>query len=139
MEIAHAELGRLIWEQRYDQYKGTICRDGRTLFLYAVPDDRQDPERKLGRSLEALLAALGDLDAWRLKAAERLVEMYAAWNDNESIQAQALADKFVPESVTALASGELELYFEDGDAFHGHVVVLTVGAEGKVTDVKNAG
>lgn len=86
-----------------------------------------------------------DAAAWDKKArryaAEQLLSCAIEWQDED--EDELCADEFIRririESVNVSQDGEFELYYDDGDIFAGHVIIVSGNMEKGLYDAQFAG
>lgn len=127
----HPVLGELRWDANLSWFK---TKDG--VLSLAVPQDAplDDPAARA----RALLEGASEL---ALFAADELMETYnASWREEgPEVTRTAFAAHLVLEGITVFEDLSAEAYFEDGDLFWGHVVLVSVDPNGRPTDATIAG
>jgi hypothetical protein len=91
------------------------------------PGDDRDDVMAVTASREFILwLRRHELDARQFAAGELLETHNDAWNEDEPISAQTFAERMTLEGVGVDRDGCGSLYYEDGDLFWGHCIVVSV-------------
>lgn len=61
------------------------------------------------------------------------------WNEGEPIDRNAFVSRMTIEAIRFFADGKAEVYFDDGDLFWGHCILVSVDENGQVEDAVIAG
>ncbi|WP_373426576.1 DUF2262 domain-containing protein [Microbacterium trichothecenolyticum] len=99
--------------------------------------------------LRGLLADLPDVDdRWRAFAAEKLTDLANEWQEEDEdddapdpapITRETFAERIRLSELGIAADGSATPYYDDGDLFIGHVIVIDLQADGSLTDASIAG
>ena len=73
-------------------------------------------------------------------AAGKLLDTHNdGWNEGKPISAQAFIQRMTLESVSIDPQGKVELYYNDGDLFWGHSIVVSMAENREFKDAYTAG
>ncbi|TNE85000.1 MAG: DUF2262 domain-containing protein [Deltaproteobacteria bacterium] len=127
----HPRLGELRWDGNLEWFKSS---DGLISLVLGI-DDPLDAHADRALDLLAREAALKQF------AAEALLDTYnESWRDEgPPATASSFVGHLVLEGITVHDDLGAEAYFEDGDLFAGHVVLVSIDADGTPTDATIAG
>ena len=113
------------------------------LFVNVVfaPKEAIAPAEGLANARRAYLAIRADAESGKRAAAEHLLELYNdEWSDEDELIA---SDEFMRrmrlESIVLKADGSAQIAYEDGGMFLGHIIVVSLDAEGEPQDATIAG
>ncbi|HEY1406055.1 MAG TPA: DUF2262 domain-containing protein, partial [Spirochaetota bacterium] len=136
--ITDAVLGTLVWDDRFDRWETRISFGAKTPVDVSIETGGDNAALK--RAGKAITRLQTNEPAARLYAAEQLLESYNDnWNDGKPITVAAFAKKITLESVSIGPDGECELYYDDGDLFAGHCIIVSMDAKGGFTGADIAG
>jgi hypothetical protein len=77
---------------------------------------------------------------FRRCAANQLLNLYNhTWNDGDEIDCQTFMELMKLEEVHLNSDGSANLYYDDGDLFGGHVIIISIDGNGVFEDAKIAG
>lgn len=102
-------------------------------------------DKRADKALTVFRRLQEDAAAWDKKArryaAEQLLSCAIEWQDED--EDELCADEFIRririESVNVSQDGEFELYYDDGDIFAGHVIIVSGNMEKGLYDAQFAG
>ncbi|MBC8078113.1 MAG: DUF2262 domain-containing protein [Chloroflexales bacterium] len=139
--IDDAALGRLTWDDNFDLWDATIA---------LPPASNVGVQIDLGTDQDdaaAIVTGRAFVD-W-LRAHEPEARAYAAslmldgynsdWGDDEQLTPAAFAERLTLEEIAVGSDGDATLYYNDGDLFGGHVVIVSLDANRTFTDANIAG
>ena len=113
------------------------------LFVDAAFAPRQgvEPAEGLANARKRYLAIRTDLGSGKRAAAEHLLELYNdEWSDeDEPIDADEFIRRMTLDTIVLKADGSADIDYDDGGMFLGHVIVLSLDADGKPSDATIAG
>jgi hypothetical protein len=138
-------LGRLKLRREDNSFRGQ-CRLGErpvrlTVERRSGADEAGRDTADLARARKLVQALPGKLPAIRAAIAREHLRRYNdLWRgDRKILSSAAFVRQFRPESVDVASDGQMTVWFSDSDLFHGHGLLVTVGARGAITDVVLAG
>lgn len=122
-------FGPLSWDARFGCWNGQVAlAGGPPAQLTITPRDGAGAAESLAVA-EALAGWLGahEADA-RAYAAAQLLELHnASWNEaDEPTSAQAFQARLSLTNLTVDSDGGAALFYDDGDLFFGHVVIVSL-------------
>ncbi len=133
-------FGELTWEDHLEWWTGqvTVTPDHSIQVALSTPEDGL--ETLLGQA-HPLLAHIRQEEAdLRQATAEALLELYnTAWNEGPAIDGARLAACITLQAVTFYPDGSAELFYDDGDLFAGHMLLVSLDADGTLQDATLAG
>ena len=111
--------------------------------ILLATDEHDD--KRADKALTVFRRVQEDAAAWDKKArryaAEQLLSCAIEWQDED--EDELCADEFIRririESVNVSQDGEFELYYDDGDIFAGHVIIVSGNMEKGLYDAQFAG
>lgn len=136
----HTVLGRLVYDDNVGWWKTKVRfggAEGVELHVAGPPTMGDDV---LDRAAEKLHAT--DAGALRAYAAEKLLELKnGSWlsDDEEPVDAETFASRLTPQSFGVDEEGGVSVFFDDGDLFWGHVVIVSLNERLEPTDAEIAG
>jgi hypothetical protein len=139
--IEDAVLGRLTWDGRFNEWGARFAvTPGLLVEVCLTPagDEADDVTVARGRDFVHWLRQ-NEPAARRFAAAELLDVFNGAWNDGEPLSAQAFADRITLGTAGVTPDGGAVLYYEDGDLFAGHCVIVSVSEVRAFTHAAIAG
>ena len=110
-----------------------------------LQDTDEHDDKRADKALTVFRRLQEDAAAWDKKArryaAEQLLSCAIEWQDED--EDELCADEFIRririESVNVSQDGEFELYYDDGDIFAGHVIIVSGNMEKGLYDAQFAG
>jgi hypothetical protein len=125
-------LGRLTWDDQLAWWEGAAeIAPGHSVDLAVASDGPEElpPALETARRVVAWVREHEARCRWH--AAEQLLDVYnASWCRGEMLDARAFMDRMALESVNVSPGGPHELFYNDGDLFWGHTVVVEVDDDG---------
>lgn len=108
-------------------------------------DTDEHDDKRADKALTVFRRLQEDAAVWDKKArryaAEQLLSCAIEWQDED--EDELCADEFIRririESVNVSQDGEFELYYDDGDIFAGHVIIVSGNMEKGLYDAQFAG
>ena len=141
-DLIHPTLGPLTFDPRLDGYSAQVSVEGRDVGIHLFPGGRDGngPGLKAAAGLALGLAALVR-DAKQYAATMLLSIKNEAWLDADEpeLTLEAFVERMQIESVGVNEDGSADLYFEDGDLFWGHVIVVARGTHGAFEEASIGG
>jgi uncharacterized protein (TIGR03067 family) len=138
--VEDAVLGQVIWNDNYDNWEARLeLKTGSVVDFHLWPGGRSD-EAILEAGREAVQWLRNNEPAARHFAASRMLDGHNdSWNDGEPISAEAFASRMTLETASIQADGGIDLYYQDGDLFWGHCIIISVSGERQFIDASIAG
>ncbi|MDQ1075407.1 DUF2262 domain-containing protein [Microbacterium sp. SORGH_AS_0969] len=151
--VLSTELGEFTLDRSYGWFSGGIEWAGEQISVtLSIDDDAAEGaetcEGSLAR-LRALLAEMPDVDArWRAFAAEELTDLANDWQEEdedddapapEPITRETFAERIRLSELSIAADGSATAYFDDGDLFFGHVILIDVQSDNRLANASIAG
>lgn len=148
-----SEIGTFALDRSFGHFTGTVTWCGRPVGV-SLEIDTGSPEGaetcvSALRRLEQCVAEDAEIDAaWRAYAAATLTELAEDWQeqgdeeddpDREPVTPEAFARRIQLSELSVGAEGDLTPYYDDGDLFWGHTIVVDVPPDGTPTDASIAG
>ena len=127
---AESTLGTFELNRRYDWYEGTIDYLGAPCSVLLTVGEGSTDVRVGLTQLESLCADLKTLDREvRQYAARELLENAIDWCEEE-LTSEQFAERMSNPSICIGSDGSVEFTFDDGGMFWGHVIVVSMDANG---------
>jgi len=136
----HRRLGELRYDLDLGWWEGRVSFGGVKGVSFHLEADRECPEAILDRAAKTLAAVrCADLKAYAAKKLLRLKNDDWLGDDEKPFTARSFQARLSPESVGMSEEGTVTVYFNDGDLFWGHVVVVELNSALKPVDADIAG
>ncbi|MDZ7957127.1 MAG: DUF2262 domain-containing protein [Aulosira sp. DedQUE10] len=133
-------LGELIWDSKLDWWSSQVeIYPGNIVNLSFDADDAETPTviELVCHSFTRLQEQEANL---RRCAANQLLDLYNdSWNNGDEIDCQTFMKLIKLAEVHINSDGNANLYYDDGELFGGHVIIVSIDCDGAFTDVEIAG
>lgn len=132
-------MGIIEYSDNYDRYEGKFkIKDGELIEFSLDIDDNLVEILKVTRKI--IKSICGHSFDFKLYASEKLLDLYKnTWSKNKIIGQTEFAERINLESVVIWNDGSTEIYYQDGDLFAGHSIIIYINSEGKLEDANIAG
>jgi len=133
-------FGELTWEDHLEWWTGQVeVAPGQTLQV-ALSTTQEGLETLLPKARPLFSRLWREEAELRRATAEALLELYnTAWNEGPAIDGARLAACITLQAVTFYPDGSAELFYDDGDRFAGHILLVSLDAHGTLQDATLAG
>jgi len=134
-------LGTLTWNDNLDWWDARLeLRPGLAISVHVAPGAGEDDATAVatGRRFIDWLRS-HEPDACRFAATKLLNTHNSSWNDEEPISAQAFAERMTLDAVGIDPEGSASLYYDDGDLFWGHCILVSVTKDREFAGANIAG
>lgn len=142
VEIVDAILGILTLNRKIDHFEGKARWSSREIEISIAPDNTGDASSVI----ETMKALLDNQEYWSKEAEESIVsQLLDIKNDNwlgedeSPLHEHAFIARTRLESITAYRDGEFELWYNDGDLFWGHAILVAASLAQGIRRVEIAG
>lgn len=144
--ITDSYLGTIQYSDEHDWYQGKVNNTNSQTIEFNLLD--LDIEENLEEALEYVRMIIKDIVQHSLKyklfAAEHLLELYNdTWSEEEIIDINEFANHISLEAINFYVYHEMdntaEIYYQDGDLFAGHAIIIRVDSQGNLEDADIAG
>ncbi len=144
--LEHAAFGRLLWDDDVQWYRGRMGLQGEVVDLSIspftdwvpseIPTRLAEPQHLIDAVLERLALVQPRIHDLKLYAAASLLESHNGdgWNEGDPIDAATFASRLRLTSVDVHESLRAEWWFDDGDLFWGHSVMVETDEAGHPHD-----
>ena len=136
-------FGTLTWDDTLDYWTGRAEIGGVGLVGISVDSEGSDdvaPSEAFENARRAYRAIREKEPAARDFAAEALLDMHnQAWNEGQATDEETFVQKMILEDISFLPDGSAELFYNAGDLFGGHSIIVTLDEEGDFDDADLAG
>jgi uncharacterized protein (TIGR03067 family) len=134
-------LCALTWDDNLEWWQATFDLAPGKAVAIRLSFDAEPPHPETARIATELVEWLkaNDLRARAFAAKENLDIYNDSWNDGGPITAGAFAKQVSLESAVRYPDGSIELYYEDGNLFFGHTIIVSVRPEGSFRSASIAG
>ena len=140
------ELGEFLLDRSFGWFDGEIAWGaGRAKVTLGHDDDTAERCAQALAHLRAVVTSQPDVDArWRRYAAGELADLANDWQRDEDATAEpitpeAFADRIRLTELSIESDGSMTPYFDDGDLFWGHVIIVSIDDGGTPIDATIAG
>lgn len=137
---SHPVLGELSYDASLEWWESEVRFGGVDAVKLHVDGGSDAPNEVFDRAADLL--ARVDADRLRAYAASALYELYdTTWRSDEGpdVDEVGFAALLSPESFGVRADGSVSVFFEDGDLFWGHVVIVSLDEQLVPIDAEMAG
>jgi hypothetical protein len=133
-------LGQLVWDEQVDWWAGQReIAPGLTIPVSVSPNDVA-LETVLVRAGRTFLRVQQSDASLRQSASEVLLELCnEEWNEEEPISGADFVARMAPKELTIDSDGSATLYYDDGDLFWGHSILVEMDDSGVFQDASIAG
>ena len=108
--------------------------------VYVKPGDQRDDASAVAMARDFLVWLGQNEPAAHQFAAAKLLDTHnEGWNEGKPISAQTFIQRMTLESVSIDPEGKVELYYNDGDLFWGHSIVVSLAKDREFKDAYTAG
>ncbi|RYB92958.1 DUF2262 domain-containing protein [Nocardioides oleivorans] len=150
--VVTSDLGDFTLERAYGHFSGEVDWAGTSVHVLLDVDDTsvegaETCDAALARLTTYAADAAGTDARWRAFAASTLVELARDWQQQDA-EGGGEVEEVTPESfvrrirlseLAITADGSATPYYDDGDLFLGHVILVEVEPDGSTTDAYIAG
>lgn len=137
--INDSYLGIIKYSDEYDWYEGKInLETGEAIeFFLNVEDDFSE----VLKYTQKIISNLSQQSAnYKNFIADKLLDLYNdTWSEDEVIDKPEFCRRIAIESVQVYDDGSVEIFYEDGDLFAGHTILIYINSNGELVDVDIAG
>jgi len=133
-------FSKLTWEDNLEWWTGQIeVAPGHDIQV-ALSTTEGELETLLTQARPLLAHIRREETDLRRVTAKTLLELYnTAWNEGAAIDGARLAACITLQAVTFYPDGSAELFYDDGDLFAGHTLLVSLDAQGNLQDATIAG
>ena len=143
-------FGEFELDRSFGWFSGTVQWGGREVsVMLAIDEGSAEGAETCHGALSRLtefVASMPSMDVrWREYAASELTDLANDWQQEdeaqsaEPITADVFAQRIRLSELSIAADGSATPYYDDGDLFWGHVIVIDVEVDGALTDASIAG
>ncbi|BAY84171.1 hypothetical protein NIES267_36670 [Calothrix parasitica NIES-267] len=134
----------LIYDNEHDCWKTKLeIHNNHFIDLTIETEDKQTIQIKQfnNQILPKIIEIIKQEASIIFSSANELVDLYnRSWNDNENIDCDTFIQQIkLEEIVFNLDENSFQFWYNDGDLFLGHAIVLDVGGDGLFQDVQIVG
>ncbi|MBN8579512.1 MAG: DUF2262 domain-containing protein [Anaerolineae bacterium] len=136
--IDDIRFGKLIWEHELEWFSGKVNLFSRNVNLHI--SSRNSPPVISDKSREAFNIISQSEEKILQKASDDLLAIFNEnWNNEGTINSSAFQNRLILEAIILYPDGEAEIYYNDGNMFLGHTVIVKMSEDGKFTEAGIAG
>ncbi|OUL24372.1 hypothetical protein BV378_18450 [Nostoc sp. RF31YmG] len=133
-------LGELIWYSDLDWWSSTVEITPGNLINVSVDTEDTEILAVIELACHSFTRLQQQEVYFRRCAANQLLNLYNhTWNDGDEIDCQTFMELMKLEEVHLNSDGSANLYYDDGDLFGGHVIIISIDGNGVFEDAKIAG
>ncbi len=128
-------LGRLYWEKNLSSWEMYYEIDGHRRVRLNFPVLQRDDDLSLAtsRAIRFVAHARTEDEAWRIGAATELLAVFNdSWNKAEPIDAQTFCSRMNLSSIDFDTDGSTTAFYDDGDIFLLHLIVVYSSPDGTI-------
>jgi hypothetical protein len=141
-DIVHPRLGLLRYNNKYDCYEGQITLQQVSISFSFVKDDESEIELILD-SINRFVDHLGIYtENAKNYAVEKLLELKnETWldEDEEPLTPEQFKIRMILESIDISSKGDVAFFYNDGDLFFGHCILIKMDSNNRFIDSEIAG
>ncbi len=133
-------LGRLIWEPRFEWWRGDVeIFPGHEIGV-SFRGEEAEVEEGIARARRTYEFIRRSEERLRRYAARGLLDIYnEEWNDGDALGEDEFIAQMSTESISFHSDGDAEVYYGEGGLFFGHMIVVSVGSNLEIMDADIAG
>jgi len=134
-------LEKLKYDEYLNWYSGEVGLPGAKKLNVSLSLDGCEDLGDLIHFTKGFLQTIAETDEQaRRFAAEKLLRVCNdSWNEGEDITGPEFAERIALESLTTYPDHSAELYYDDGDLFWGHVIIVSIEEGPRFVDASIAG
>lgn len=140
-------LGRLVFNPLLGWFEGKTIFDGRNVtFSFEISQGSERDAAKVDSHAAYTRAVIADLNRWeseaRTFACDQLLELKNdVWLDEDEapLTAAQFGQRMTLDSLVLFNGGSIDFYFDDGDLFLGHTIVVSGSSTDGLTAANIAG
>ena len=133
-------FGELTWEDNLEWWTGHVEVAPGHAIQVALSTTEGELETLLAQARPLLARIRREEADLRRATAEALLELYnTAWNEGAAIDGARFAACITLQAVTFYPDGSAEMFYDDGDLFAGHTLLVSLDAQGNLQDATIAG
>ncbi len=120
------------YDSESDEYTGKI--EFKNEYFIDVTISIEDYDRgTVLKSVEKTLHIIKKQEeSYKRKTSDDLIELHnETWNEGEIISKEEFVNRIKLEGILFFCEGNAELYYNDGDLFWGHIIVVDVNENGE--------
>lgn len=139
-EIGDYLFGNLIWDNELDWWTGNAEINSGQLVDIAI-EMADDNYNQISESVRTNFIQIREQETYfRLASASVLLDVYNnIWKEGECIDGEAFIKRIHLESIVFHCDGRISLYYNDGDLFGGHSILVSLSDRGNFIDAVIAG
>jgi hypothetical protein len=135
-------LGTLKWDEQLNWYVGEVQLTPKKQIRVNIDvgTDGAGLIAAIERARQAYKRIQAQEYKLRLAATDALLDLHNdTWNDGDKIGPEIFMGRMDLETISLYADGTAELYYNDGDLFWGHTILVSVDEQGGFEDASIAG
>lgn len=138
--IKNQILGELIWDSDLDWWSSQVEFTPGNLVNLSVDGEDVETPAVIELACHSFIHLQKQEVNLRLCAANHLLNLYNDhWNNGDEINYQTFMELMKLEEVYLNSDGSAKLYYDDGDLFGGHVIIVSIDGNGVFEDAHIAG
>ncbi len=140
VSIDDEKFGRFILDRALDWYVAKTEWNGQQIALSIDAEGNDDVAASIAQAKQFWLNEDVWLDRLKHCAADHLLELANDWNQESSeISRPEFMRRMTPDSIIMNSDADFSVYFEDGDLFWGHVIIVAGNMADGPKDAQMAG
>lgn len=134
-------FGTVTYNDNYNQWEAAFALSPDQTVIINLLGDDPDQMLPVGETLAAWTQA--HEPEIRAYAATELIDLAEDWRDEDEeptpLTLEAFADRITLQSLSVAPDGDTTFWYEDGDLFAGHVIVVSLNTNHEFTDAQIMG
>jgi hypothetical protein len=131
--IHDALFGNLTWDPMLEYWEGVLLLPGRPSISVSISVPEETAERTITKEArDAFSVVISQEDRIKRKASQDLLALYNdGWRrDGDVLSADEFERRLTLKSIHLNDWGAADIYFDDGDLFWGHLVIVEMEPDG---------
>ncbi|OUL27696.1 hypothetical protein BV372_25650 [Nostoc sp. T09] len=138
--IKNEVLGELVWDSDLDCWSSKVEITPGNIVNLSVDIEDVETSAVIERASHSFTRIQKQEVNLRRCAANQLLDLYNhTWNDGDEIDCPTFMKLIKLEEVHFNSNGSANLYYDDGDLFWGHTIILSIDCDGAFKDANIAG
>lgn len=122
----------LEYDSESDEYTGKIELKNENFIEVTISIEDEDKATVLKLAEKTLQIIKKQEENYKRKTSEELIELHnETWNEGDIITKEEFVKRINLESIMFYCEGNAELYYNDGDLFWGHTIVVDINEKGE--------
>ncbi|BAY07817.1 DUF2262 domain-containing protein [Calothrix sp. NIES-2098] len=138
--IKNEILGELIWDSDLDWWSSKVEITPGNIINVSVDSDDAETLAVIELACHSFIRIQAQEVNFRRCAANQLLDLYnRSWNNGNEIDCQTFMKMIKLDEIAFNSNGSANLYYDDGDLFCGHIIIVSIDCHGAFEDARIAG